>query len=112
MKQQQKDLDIQRFGTVRDPMHRDVLETRDIAKEIRGLLDVPETASDGPTTAEKIMELLITLSTRIDAIEQSMMFLLEREVSRTEQHREFVTAVKGLNTTLASLGRTSGQSTR
>lgn len=112
MKQQPKDLDHLRFGQVRDPMHRDVLETRNIAREIKGLLDVPEAESEGPTTAEQILEQLITLGTRLDALEQSMKFVLEREVSRGEQHRELAAAVKMLSGTLSGLGRTSGQQTR
>ena len=112
MKQQNKDSDALRFGTVRDPMHRDVLETRDIAREIKGLLDVPETDSEGPTTAEQILEQLMTLGTRMDALEETAKLMLAREMTRSEQHQEFLGAVRSLNSTLASLGRTSGQQTR
>lgn len=112
MKQQNTDTDALRFGTVRDPMHRDVLETRDIAKEILGLLDMPETDQDGPTTAEHILEQLMTLSTRMDALEESAKLMLTREMTRSEQHQEFLGAVRSLNSTLSGLGRTSGQQTR
>lgn len=112
MKQQQKDSDALRFGTVRDPMHRDLLETRDIAKEIRGLLDVPETEADGPTPAEQMLELLATLVERVDAVERSMKIVLEREIMRSDQHLELIAAVKTLGQTLSGLTRTSGQQAR
>lgn len=107
-----EDLDPRRFGQVRDPMHRDVLETRDIAKEIRGLLDEPEADEDKPSTSEQILEVLDVMSNRMDKMEETLKLLLERDQYRTAQHNQLLAEMKNLNLTLSGLGKNSAATKR